>query len=50
MSRGDDEEIARRLAEAEDLEAAASDLIARANGAGGLDNVTVLLVRCEADG
>jgi len=42
-----DEEIARRLSDEQDLEAAAADLVDAANRAGGVDNVTVLLIRYE---
>lgn len=43
----DDEEIARRLAAREDPETTVHGLIARANEAGGPDNITVLLLRYE---
>ena len=45
----DDEEIAERVAKAEDLDAAAESLVEAANRAGGQDNITVMLVRYEKD-
>jgi len=45
----EDDEIAARIAGEDDLEAAAEGLVDAANGAGGDDNVTVLLVRCEKE-
>jgi protein phosphatase len=45
-----DEQIAARLSEAEDLQAAATALVEAANEAGGFDNSTVVLIRCESDG
>lgn len=44
-----DDEIAERLGDEVDLEAAASGLVDAANHAGGLDNITVLLVRYEKE-
>ena len=46
----DDDEIAERILQAEDLELAATSLIDAANRAGGFDNLTVVLVRCEKRG
>jgi protein phosphatase len=43
----EDEEIAERVGGEEDLEAVAAGLVDAANGAGGVDNTTVLLVRYE---
>jgi serine/threonine protein phosphatase PrpC len=43
-----DEIIRRALAEVPDVSSAAKRLVDLANGAGGLDNVTVILVRNEA--
>ncbi|MEM9176124.1 MAG: Stp1/IreP family PP2C-type Ser/Thr phosphatase [Myxococcota bacterium] len=45
----DDEEIAERVANEADLEAAAQGLVDAANRAGGQDNITVLLVRYEKE-
>ncbi len=45
----DDDEIAERILQAEDLELAATSLIDAANRAGGFDNLTVVLVRCEKE-
>ena len=42
----EDDEIARHLAEAYDLDETADRLVEAANAAGGSDNVTVVLVRC----
>lgn len=42
----EDGEIARRLADASDLDETADRLVEAANAAGGSDNVTVVLVRC----
>ncbi|MCY3839127.1 MAG: Stp1/IreP family PP2C-type Ser/Thr phosphatase [Gammaproteobacteria bacterium] len=42
----EDDEIARHLAEASDLDETADRLVEAANAAGGSDNVTVVLVRC----
>lgn len=42
----EDDEIARHLAEAVDLDETADRLVEAANAAGGSDNVTVVLVRC----
>ena len=42
----EDDEIARLLAEASDLDKTADRLVDAANAAGGTDNVTVVLVRC----
>ncbi|MBJ20739.1 MAG: Stp1/IreP family PP2C-type Ser/Thr phosphatase [bacterium] len=44
-----DREIAERLGDEEDLEIAAGGLVDAANRAGGLDNITVVLVRYESD-
>jgi protein phosphatase len=44
-----DEEIAARLSDEADLESAANALVDAANHAGGLDNITVLLVRYEKE-
>lgn len=44
-----DEDIARWLTECEDLETAATGLVESANDAGGLDNITVVLVRCDKE-
>jgi protein phosphatase len=44
-----DEQIAARLSQAEDLQAAATSLVEAANEAGGFDNSTVVLIRCESD-
>jgi len=44
-----DDEIAERLSAEVDLETAASGLVDAANRAGGLDNISVLLVRYEKD-
>jgi protein phosphatase len=43
-----DEEIAALVADAPDLDAAAERLVDLANGRGGEDNITVVLVACEA--
>jgi protein phosphatase len=48
-SHVDDAGLAARLADEDDLEAAAADLIGAANRAGGLDNSTVVLIRYEKD-
>ena len=45
----DDAEIADRVGSEEDLERAADSLVDAANRAGGLDNITVLLVRYEKE-
>jgi len=45
----DDEEIAECLRSEADLDLAATRLVEAANRAGGLDNITVVLVRCEED-
>jgi protein phosphatase len=45
----DDEEIAECLRSEADLDVAATRLVEAANLAGGLDNITVVLVRCEED-
>ena len=42
----EDDEIARHLADATDLDETADRLVEAANNAGGSDNVTVVLVRC----
>ena len=44
-----DEEIAQRLMAEDDLEVAAQGLVEAANEAGGLDNITVVLVRYEKE-
>jgi protein phosphatase len=44
-----DPEIARVVTEEADLDVAADRLIRAANAAGGLDNITVVLIRCEAE-
>ena len=44
-----DEQIAERLMDDDDLESAAAGLVEAANHAGGLDNITVLLVRYEKE-
>ncbi len=44
-----DREIAERVGDEQDLESAANGLVDSANRAGGLDNITVLLVRYEKD-
>ncbi len=46
----EDIEIAERVASQPDLDAVASGLVDAANRAGGVDNTTVLLVRCEDGG
>jgi protein phosphatase len=45
----EDEEIAQRVCEEPDLEAAAAGLVDAANRAGGADNTTVLLIRYEKE-
>ncbi|HIF91954.1 MAG TPA: Stp1/IreP family PP2C-type Ser/Thr phosphatase [Myxococcales bacterium] len=45
----EDEEIAQRVCDEPDLEAAAAGLVDAANRAGGADNTTVLLVRYEKE-
>jgi protein phosphatase len=45
----EDAEIAERVAAESDLQVAANDLVGAANSAGGLANITVLLVRYEKD-
>ncbi len=44
-----DDEIEKRVRDARDLATAARDLVDAANHAGGLDNITVVLIRCLAD-
>ena len=44
-----DSEIARMLTDEADLELASRALVDAANDAGGLDNITVVLIRCEAE-
>jgi protein phosphatase len=44
-----DEEIAERVGGEADLDAAAAGLVESANREGGLDNITVLLVRYEKE-
>ena len=43
----DEDELARIVADATDLDAACGQLVARANEPGGLDNITVVLARME---
>jgi hypothetical protein len=45
----DDEQLAEVLGITDDLKEACELLIAMANDAGGADNITAVLVRCEAD-
>ena len=45
----EDQEIARLLAQAQDLDAAAAALIEAANSGGGRDNVSVILIRVRSD-
>lgn len=45
-----DADIAERISAQTDLESVAAGLVDAANRAGGIDNTTVLLVRCEEDG
>jgi protein phosphatase len=44
-----DSEIAARVADEHDLDATAQNLIADANGRGGDDNITVVIIRCEEE-
>jgi protein phosphatase len=44
-----DSEIARMITEEPNLDLAARALVQAANDAGGLDNITVVLIRCEAE-
>ena len=44
-----DDQIFEHLTREDDLEMAASTLVDAANQAGGLDNITVVLVRCEKE-
>ena len=44
-----DESIARVLAESKDAQAACDTLVDAANAAGGTDNITVVIGRCEEE-